>query len=228
MAIVQFHLDAFVELSNQDEYVWRGADEVAWAKHICPNRNFPNLSSSPRCREQLKSFCRKGTVTPEECFIACMAWGRSNIRNARLAWSDRERWKPVLERIRSGALDRNEAYDKLNIGIPGLGPAFFTKLIFFLMPKGKTPGYIMDQWTAKSVDLLWEPSFLRFRGGYVSPSNSSFEYIKYCEKLEMLSRRVAGNSPEHIEIKLFSEGRGQGKWRRHVIQHWKHKAACRR
>lgn len=59
-----------------------------------------------------------------------------------------------LNLLRTGGLSRCEAY-RLFLGtgaIPGIGPAFFTKLIYFFSP---TPDfYILDQWTAKSVNLL--------------------------------------------------------------------------
>ena len=78
----------------------------------------------------------------------------------------------------------------------------------------------MDQWTAKSIDLLWHPQFLLFQGHRVSPLNSVSNYLRYCEILELLSEVVAASDPEDVEMKLFSQGRGQGSWRNYVIQNW--------
>ena len=46
---------------------------------------------------------------------------------------------------------------KKNDNLKGMGPAFFTKVIYFLTPRDKSErqtAYIMDQWAASSVNLL--------------------------------------------------------------------------
>ena len=76
--------------------------------------------------------------------------------------SDDRRWLEVVQAIRRGHLDRAEAYERLKDvkeqgGLKGMGPVFFTKLIYFLTPcdnsERKTP-YIVDQWSGCSVNLL--------------------------------------------------------------------------
>jgi hypothetical protein len=71
-------------------------------------------------------------------------------------------WLNVAEKTRAGDHSRKEAYQafaKLRTTglLAGMGPAFFTKLIFFLMPRrpnDPSPGYIMDQWVGCAVNVL--------------------------------------------------------------------------
>ncbi len=117
------------------------------------------LPTEPVNRTDLRAFCRSPSSSPEACFIACMAWGMMRGANPQLAWTHRHRWLSIVERLRDGGISRADAYALFhNEQIPGLRTAYFTKLIYFLRPE--TDGYILDQWTGKSVALLFEPRFI--------------------------------------------------------------------
>ena len=122
--------------------------------------------------------------------------------------------------------------------LKGMGPAFFTKLIYFLTrrddPKRK-PGYIMDQWVGSSVNLLtgsnlvlldvtrtwrrskgWlEPSFVFT----VSDENTSDGYEVFCSVVDQLACRFY-LCVDQVDQALFSVG-GQdpGSWRKYVVAH---------
>lgn len=106
----------------------------------------------------------------------------------------------------------------------GLGPAFFTKLIFFLNRRER--GYFMDQWTGLGINLLFEPAIvdLNVVGGdrpahVVSDGNCGGHYERFCQAIECLARRT-GWPAELVEERLFCKGgQGPGPWRQYVIDH---------
>jgi hypothetical protein len=139
--------------------------------------------------------------------------------------------------MRHERLSHLEAYDEFyklkhdpTYKLPGLGPAFFTKLIFFCLPPHK--GYIMDQWTAKSVNLLTGKNIVSFSDGYVSEKNTICNYECFCEVIEQLGQRLHGENKEKnnkkiengekIEMAMFSRGvyRSEKRWpwRQYVIK----------
>lgn len=117
-----------------------------------------------------------------------------------------------------------------------MGPAYYTKLIFFLMPRtgGCNPGYIMDQWVGCSINLLassrvvlmdYSLMWKRFKGGVrqeasfvVSDLNDEKHYEAYCCHIEEVAKRI-GRKPDDTELLLMSEGgRIKQQWREYVIQ----------
>ena len=106
----------------------------------------------------------------------------------------------------------------------GIGPAYYTKLIFFCHPKHD--GYIMDQWTARSANLLIDQSDNRIRlnkSKYfqgVSDFNNQCVYEEFCCNVERLAKECGNPYPSEIEEALFSKGgRNKLDWRRYVIMH---------
>lgn len=167
-------------------------------------------------------------------YVCVMAWGnqgKPGLRNPADAW---ESWQPISEvlfEIRRG-LPRAEAYDYFTANsrskFRGLGPAFFTKLItFFSM---KRDAYIMDQWTARSVNLLTGSAIVQLTANkYVSPSNTGLNYEAFCASIEEITKicnskndSSLAQSAEEVEARLFSEG-GKGSraqpWRVYVRDH---------
>jgi hypothetical protein len=140
-----------------------------------------------------------------------------------------------VSRVLQGRLNRSQAYQKFaelrnSDELPGLGPAYFTKLIFFLMTDRERPGYIMDQWTSASVNLLFEQTIVHttvqknFKNDgsfkvseFVNDSNSQQQYDKFCQAVECLAKKLDVSS-ERTEEMMFSEGRGRGVWRNYVVK----------
>ena len=103
-----------------------------------------------------------------------------------------------------------------------MGPAFFTKLIYFFGQKSDSRGYIMDQWTALSANLLTGRKLVDmqiFKGGArVSDDNSSDVYNDFCCFIEVLAQEL-NESSDQAEIRIFSMGgrrEKKGKWRTYL------------
>lgn len=180
--------------------------------------------------------------TLEFC-IAILAWGGMQRGNRNhLFGKPVEPWLAVADAIRSGELTRSEAFDAFAAlcregVISGMLPAYFTKLIYFLMPRDGAPlGYIMDQWLGCSVNLLCGRDVVRMDdsltwhqgkrsatpelrlSSHVSIWNTGRDYEHFCTAVEMLSATMGeGWNPETTELTLMSRGGSKPlPWRAHV------------
>ena len=79
----------------------------------------------------------------------------------------------------------------------------------------------MDQWTAKSVNILTRENQIKLSpNGIVPKSNRPEQYEWYCRIIETLADRIK-RSPLDTEEALFSYGGYQkGLWRIYVLQVW--------
>lgn len=178
-------------------------------------------------------------------FLSIMAWGSMKIPHARRSLEHLDLISKWIDFIRYKNPMRQDAYDSfLKIGANGIGPAYFTKLIFFLTArKDNIPtGYIMDQWTAKSVNLIingfqqrniiYEGSFVNLTNqGYVYAKNESIQYEHFCRIIDEIGIQLEENNINNIhnqpwgelaEEKLFSKGgRNPMPWRIYVRNNWK-------
>lgn len=217
--IVEQHFQNFQKLASVD-LAWAGFIPAGWGKSL-GDHGVIGLPTHHLSRSALKEFCRTPSFSDEACFVTCMAWGGMHRMNGRTAWAERERWLPLINRLRNTRVSRSDAYNAFELlGIQGLGPAYFTKLIYFLRPC--EDGYILDQWTGKSVSILLEPSFIKFdSSGHVSRRNTSSAYERFCVSIECLSKRLE-RRPSQTEELLFSRGgRSKHPWRQYVISNWK-------
>lgn len=182
-------------------------------------------------REALKEMCRDNSFTPEMCFASIMAWGGMKYGHGRKIWEHRRSWRDIIMRLRAGDLSRADAYRAFaqfraeNPGC-GMGPAYYTKLIFFCGPDHD--GYIMDQWTSLSVNLLFSSGekpvvdmvstvFRGVRTDTVTDRNKPEDYEAFCRGVEFLADRLEVEKPETVEEWLFSKGgRNPGPWRKYV------------
>lgn len=223
-ALVQAHLSALARAKHSPQGPVRAAPQ-AWAAFVAPDFvPAQTFSARPLCRDDVVEFCRDPGNSVDACFLVCMAWGGLHRGHGVRAWRARENWREVLETLRSSREGRAEAYDRLALlrpsRLPGLRPAFFTKLLFFLRPAYLDPGYIMDQWTAKSVNLLTgTETVLLNQSGFVTDANDGVRYERFCHTIEDIARAV-GVSGAEAEERLFSQGRGRGAWRRYVAETW--------
>jgi hypothetical protein len=169
-----------------------------------------------------------------------MAWGGMQYRHARKLWEKSEFWLPICDDVRAGNHTRRSGFESFsnlhkNGNTPGMGPAYFTKILFFACPKEKS--FILDQWTMRSIHLLTgqsafppamidhaskekalsKPDKLRVS---VSSSATAEVYEIYCQRVEELAVRL-GIHPHSVEEKLFSSGgRNPHPWREHVMNAW--------
>ena len=195
-------------------------------------------------RDELLSLCAD-PATPTASAAACIcAWGGMRLSNARSLFRQRSKaWLRLSGQMRAGDVTRAEAYDQFaNLRtsgkLKGMGPAYFTKLIYFLMrrdPGDPPPGYIMDQWLGCAINVLADADVVlmnathaRKRKGdrveveasyIVSDTNSGAEYERFCLLVEEIARRIE-REPDEAERLLMSEGgKEKADWRDYVIRH---------
>lgn len=144
----------------------------------------------------------------------------------------------MVTTIREERVSRAQSYKLLSDlrkqkVLPGMGPAYFTKLIFFLRGARKEgTGYIMDQWTGCSINLLaaGSPPVLmnaaytwasprRFSADFrVSELNDEIRYERFCSGLDKIAEELSMSQID-AELLLMSAGRGKGAWRSYVKKH---------
>lgn len=163
---------------------------------------------------------------------ACIfAWGGMKTHHGKVLFGHLDkRWVHVSNDLRQGLIDHFDAYQNFfdlaaADGMPRIGPAYYTKLLFFLPPRAQSRGIIMDQWTSRSVNLLTGEAIVRLEPSFlVKKSNSVDVYRRYNEVVRQLSVEIHGNDKpenvEEIELRLFSEGgRARHPWRPYVYSH---------
>ena len=114
--------------------------------------------------------------------------------------------------------------------MPGVAPAYFTKLIFFLMPENekKPRGYIMDQWTSSSINLLFGSKIIhtkiskKRRDGdeleeTVVDKNTEVNYEYFCKAVETVADLLEIEPMATEEMMFSNGGTKKGDWRKHVI-----------
>jgi hypothetical protein len=205
-----------------------GESPREWAKEMGIASCY-ELTDAPMNRSEVRKICQKSKVDPLYGYLYAMAWGAQGrgpkgAKPVRDAWRSREKVKVAINRLRSGSLSRSEAYD-LFTGkgkIPGLGPAYFTKLLFFFSVE--QDNYIMDQWTTKSIILLTGRNIIRHTDAGPANNNTGENYELFCRVIDDLKEILGEESGERVEQRLFSIGsvrRGpRGKWRQFVYDTW--------
>ena len=200
--------------------------------------NFGKFQDKKIDRSDVRKFVSSKDANTLEKVLFVLAWGGMNPRNARFALeSYRNCWETIANDMLKTNLCRYEAYKQFHLLIKdgklkGMGPAYFTKLIFFLEPKHN--GYIMDQWTARSMNLLRKDNVRKihllstgwrngkkFRNFRVHPvKNDVCVYSNFCEDLECVAKFLC-KEPEETEKLIFSKGgrlEKMGCWRRIVLE----------
>ena len=208
-----------------------------------PKADVNVLPEGPLKRSRVLELASSPEVNVNTVCAAIMAWGgmRRNHRDYLFKDSGTE-WLEIAQAIRCGEIDRQTAYSRLaklrsQEKLKGARPAFFTKLIYFLMPRRdptlKT-GYIMDQWAGCSINLLvgreavlmnvtktWKrqvddltPSF-EFT---VADENTGDNYETFCSAVDLL-REILDLTSEQVDRELVSDG-GQNPepWRWYVTK----------
>ena len=222
MLFITDRLASFFEIPfNKEQKFLSAKSPDRWAEQVGIAGSWtkgPN-SDTVMDRSTVRAICQDQTQDIFYAYVCVMAWGAQMPgKNAKSALAQFEEIKPLLLKIRSGTLSRAETYDLFcNDGrIKGLGPAYFTKLLFFFSPK--LDAYIMDQWTAKSINYLTDLNLVAMEGDGVSSKNTGEDYNNYCEKVEALVVEAGKNGEtltgEEMELRLFSHGgRPPGAWR---------------
>lgn len=201
-----------------------GLSPQNWAEKLSLNK-VPLKEQLPKKsldRDSVREICRDFNYPVLFGYVCAMCWGvqekgpRGN-HGVLVAWQGRETIEKHLETIRNNNLTRCEAFNLFKENkIKGLGPSYFTKLLFFFSPAENL--WIMDQWSAKSVNLLTGERVVRLSGGAPSSKNKGGNYQAFCEEIDNLASKIKCSGNE-IEQRLMSRGKPPGKWRQYVLKH---------
>jgi len=199
MQFVSKHLDVFLSAPIEPQGPV-GRAPAAWLATVAKldARCMPLIEASPRLfherhsPETLRRFYLATEVTSLECFVACMAWGGMRYDHGAQALQARQQWLGLISKVRTSILPREELFEKFLAlrpdQLPHVGIAYFTKLLHFL--RRGPDAYILDQWTAKSVNLLTGRGVVHLMGNWVDDSNTARGYEKFCTVIECLSERM--------------------------------------
>jgi hypothetical protein len=217
-------LQCVQDIQNSSERVkngvWIGKSTRQWLNAVNKGKwgeeiGLDPLSFSGQCydRSQLRSLIHDQITNSfslddtfvRSCVANIFAWGGQGARSARSSlrlrnWSN---WRqPCFDLLNNsiGTADAYKAFYSLQNKkeMKGVGPAFYTKLIFFL---GNGDGLIMDQWTSRSVNLLFDREVIRLNKGKkksngdhyysVCKRNDERVYIIYNDAVSQLSEKLS-------------------------------------
>lgn len=204
---------------------WVGSNIQQWWDYVACRLEQPHIVSmlpdNKIKRTELKQFCSADSSASDiECAAAVMAWGGKNRIHGVTLFNRFSEIQPIIKDMRNAKITRFDAYERFDYIWKkpknlGMGAAYFTKLIFFCEPSHK--GYIMDQWTSKSVNLLTKQKLVYMTNGNPNKENTVDNYVRFCECLENLASQLK-TSGENIEIAMFSKGgRNKWPWRQYVV-----------
>lgn len=245
------HLEKFREFYKirPENYLREDENPVQWFKQVSPDERVNLPEGKITCRWLLEKQSDPNFRTLDLC-VGIFAWGGMQRGHGKSLFKNREDWLEVAEKIRLGdsSLNLIDAYDEFarlqkSKRIPGMGPAFFTKLIYFLasrLPQIQV-GYIMDQWAGYSINLLTGKRIVRFEHSLtimdskesekidvendikvtstVSNKNTGADYKRFCDSIDAL-RVNMGNGWDHTSIDcalVSSGGRRPEPWRKYVV-----------
>ena len=226
--VKSMHLEYFFDAAVPD--VWPSNGIRTWVRQIAGDDIADCLPSENFDRATLKELALPGSGCPTEAVMwAVLAWGKMHRRHAKTFYNCNGEAIEICDRIRKIGINRLESFDLFNKSLDtvhGITAAFFTKLMFFI---SKThDGYIMDQWTGKSVNLIFDKEIVILeRSGHVSKKNCVDNYAEFCRSIDWLAQQYPIESPmqpvdgEWIEMALFSRGgRKAAKWRKYVRENY--------
>jgi hypothetical protein len=215
---------------NKDSQQWVGGKLLPYAQSVTDGRyqcQFALLPNRSVDRKFLFNMASSNDANTFTCCVAILGWGGMRRDHARSVLLTSEAWLPIAQAIRTQALGRQEAYSRFMHArnakqLKGMGPAFFTKLIYFLGKDAPERGYIMDQWTALSANLLTGRKMVDLhilKGGFrVSDKNDPNVYDEFCRFIENLALDLKV-SPDDAEMRIFSVGGSSskiGEWRAYL------------
>lgn len=214
---------ASLEASIDKFKKWNGINAINWGKYFHKDNLNISLDTKLTRAELLNSEFVK-ELSNEELAIAILSWGGMNREHGKSLFEHKE-WTAVVANMRNGSIkSRKDAYElfqnlRKNGKLTGMGPAYFTKLICFVNPK--LNGYIMDQWTSKSINIICNKNVIKLsKVGNVTDKNDSDNYETFCLIVEDLASKLNLN-PLSMEEQLFSSGGfHKGTWRNYVVNIW--------
>lgn len=198
-----------------------GRNALNFGNKVQGLKELPHFLDQKFDRLSLLELCSDKNNSDLTVTVAILAWGGMRFDHARNLFKNWQHLKPIIHDLRKGQIKtRQEAFSVLqhareNGRIPGLGIGYYTKLICFL--NAELNGFILDQWTGKSINLLWDELLVHVnRYGWVTDENSHETYEAFCQRIEELAR-LLNCVPLIAEERIFSVGgRKPGEWRAYL------------
>jgi hypothetical protein len=222
MKFNEVHFKKLVSIGLIDEG-WAGFNLHNYIEQTVPDHLISNdiknkIPSKKVNRRELFHLIKNEFDSIISC-AAILAWGGKHRSHARRFISLSSQWLPVIDEIKNQNIPRSEAYKSLarlreQGHLEGVGPAFFTKFIYFFSENKTNRGYIMDQWTAKSANILISDQEQIIIDRYtqtVSDKNTEKNYEVFCNFIEELSQKLSSEwkinvTPDQAELCIFSLG----------------------
>lgn len=156
--IVDTEKAIFLKSSSTPLRRWEGKPPQQWLAGVgYSSATLLAMMLTAPTRSGLYELWADQTVAVEDCAWITLAWGGMRTDHGRMLKASGIEWIAVCKQIQEGDVSRSETYElfaklKKANKLRGMGPAYFTKLIHFA--RRNTKGYILDQWTARSVHVL--------------------------------------------------------------------------
>jgi hypothetical protein len=214
------HLNYLIQIGDNDKGYY-GNNSLLWAKQVLPNKIFDKYLNRRFDRYDLFDYCNNSSNDDLNVLVAILSWGGMRRDHGRLLMKNPDLILELVHKLRNGkykprqiAFTTFQSY-RISGLLPGLGIGYFTKLICFLSPD--LNGYIMDQWVGKSINFLSGQDIVKITGNnWVNDCNNEETYEIFCSYIDNLAI-ILNCSGFEAEKRIFSVGRGVGKWRNYLI-----------
>ncbi|WP_375178233.1 8-oxoguanine DNA glycosylase OGG fold protein [Sphingobium yanoikuyae] len=214
------------------------------------------LAKEKLSRSEVLTLAQDETAPIDAVCWSILAWGGMDDANRdHLAKVIDPSWLHLAANIKAGKHDRQSAYSEferlrtqtavnsdgnMKSKLLGVAPAYFTKLIFFLMPRNEDsqPGYIMDQWAGCSVNLLAGRQVVRmnYSGTWTRPkrgepslawshrvcdTNNAANYEDFCRIVEEVAQCIKMLPDEAERLMIAGRRNAKNTWRHYLVEHYK-------
>lgn len=220
---IKKHWDVFSGIPHQSAGKI-GFKPAAWAIRRGLADIPSGLPEEKLSRTEVREICRDTRHSVLYGYLCAMAWGGQgagvSVNSVTFVWDNRRLLSEHLEKLRNGGLSRSQAYS-LFLGegsIPYLGPAYWTKLLYFFSPESDF--YIMDQWTGKSINLLTGFKLVHLAGNAIRSDSKFGNYQAYCEEVDAMAAILNVEGADLEEMLMSKGGRNPWPWRAHLKHHY--------
>ena len=220
----EIHLNYLIQIGNNDQgYV--GNKSLNWGLSVVgPDENLDPFLNRQFNRYELFEYCQNQNKSNLNILVAILSWGGMRRDHGRRLFENKNLTLSMVGELRNGNFDnRQQAFQvfqnhRSTNMLSGIGIGYFTKLICFLAPN--LNGYIMDQWVAKSINLLTGKHIVKLTANnWVNDKNDSNTYEIFCQHIDNLAQILECSGFE-AEKRIFSVGRKKGQWRNYLIKNY--------